>query len=107
MDLLAIDRTDLIILEGGSVRNFAGKNLGDIINTVLPYAYSLAGIILLLLLIAGGLGLMTSAGDPKKVESAQKRITNAIIGIVIIFASYWIIQLLSTLLGIERLNIFK
>ena len=107
MDLLALDRTDLIILERDSVRNLAGKNLGDIINTVLPYIYSIAGILLLLYLIMGGLGLMTSAGDPKKVESAQKRITNAIIGIVIIFASYWIIQLLSTLLGIERLNIFK
>jgi hypothetical protein len=55
----------------------------------------------------GGLGLMTSAGDPKKVEASKHRITNAIIGIVIIFASYWIIQLVSTLLGVERFNIFE
>ncbi len=86
---------------------FKGATIGDIVSELLPFVYSIAGILLLLYLIMGGLGLMTSAGDPKKVESAQKRITNAIIGIVIMFASYWIVQLLSTILGIEALNIFS
>ncbi len=85
----------------------APTSIGDLINDILPLIYSIAGILLLLYLIMGGLGLMTSAGDPKKVEASKHRITNAIIGIVIIFASYWIIQLVSTLLGVERFNIFE
>lgn len=82
-------------------------SIGDVINDILPYIYSLAGIVLLLLLISGGIGLMTAAGDPKKVESSQKRITSAIIGVIIIFISFFVVQFLSRLLGIERLNIFN
>lgn len=82
-------------------------SIGSFITSLFPYIFSLAGIVLLLYLIMGGLGLMTSAGDPKKVEASKQRITNAITGILIIFASFWIVQIISSLLGIEAFNIFK
>ena len=53
-------------------------------------------------LITGGVSLMTSTGDPKKVEAAKARITSALIGLVIIFTAYWIVQIVGYLLGIPN-----
>jgi len=47
---------------------------------------------------------MTSAGDPKKVQSARDKITGALIGFVIIFVAYWIVQLVSLFLGVGALR---
>jgi hypothetical protein len=44
---------------------------------------------------------MTSQGDPKAAQSAQGKITNAIIGFVIIILAFFIVQLAGQLLGIE------
>ena len=87
---------------------FQGKKLADIITDLFPYLFGAAGIILVLYLLSAGFGLMTSGGDPKKIQSAQGKITNAIVGIVIIFTSFWIVQLVGKFLGVENItNIFK
>jgi hypothetical protein len=64
------------------------QTIGRIINIVL----GLLGIILVALIIYAGYLWMTAAGDPKKVETAQKIIRNAIIGLAIILASFGIAQ---------------
>lgn len=80
---------------------FAGDSIGDVINAFIPIIFSIAGLLLFGLLIWGGFELLTSAGDPKKTESAKSRLTSAIIGFVIIFAAYWIIQILEVVFGIN------
>jgi len=77
------------------------NNIGDIVSRLIPYIFGIAGIALLLMIIFSGFQMLTSAGDPKALESAQKRLVNAIIGFVIIFAAYWIIQFIGKILGIE------
>lgn len=77
------------------------SNIGDIINVLIPYIFALAGIILLFLIIWGGFGYLTSGGDPKKVESARGKLTHAIIGFIIIFVAYWLVQILETIFGIQ------
>lgn len=69
-------------------------NLASLVTNALPLIFSIAGIFLLLYLVWGGFDFLTSMGDPKKAASAQGKITNAVIGFVIIFAAYWIVQLL-------------
>ena len=63
-----------------------------------------AGIILFLYLIFGGFTIATAAGSPENADKGKKAITNAIMGFVIIFASYWIIQIIQVLTGIPILN---
>ena len=84
----------------------AGKfvTIGDIINKLLPYTFRLAGLIMFLILIWGGFELLTSAGNPEKVKSAQGKITSAIVGFIIIFAAYWIVQILEIVFGITILG---
>ncbi len=85
---------------------FTGEsgNIGNIISTLLPYLFTISGIILLLYLIYGGLQLMLSRGDPKGVQAAQGKITTAIIGFIIIFIAYWLVQLLGKVLGLTQIG---
>lgn len=100
--------SSLSSLEQSLKLKFAGKTIGDIINEALKYIFPAAGLILLLYLIYGGYQLMLSGGDPKAVESGKQKITSAIIGFVIVFISYWLVQIIGEVLGIEVIgNIFK
>jgi len=74
--------------------------IGEIISKFLPYIFAIAGIILFVFLILGGFELLTSAGDPEKAKKAQRRITSALIGFLIIFLAYWLTQLLEVIFGI-------
>ncbi|OGV89601.1 hypothetical protein A2Z41_02635 [Microgenomates group bacterium RBG_19FT_COMBO_39_10] len=80
---------------------FASGNIGNIINALVPYIFALAGLALLLVLILAGFEMMTSAGDPKKMESAKGRLTGAVIGFVIIFVAYWLVQILEVIFGLK------
>lgn len=72
----------------------------QIINSLLDYVFPLAGLLLLIYLLYGGFQYLTSGGDPKKIESAKKILTYAITGFVIIFIAFWLVQIVSRILGI-------
>lgn len=70
--------------------------IGDIIS----YALGFVGVIFLILMIAGGLMWMTAAGNDERVNKAKSLITNAVIGMVIVFSAYAITYFVTnTLLG--------
>lgn len=90
----------------GEANNFKSlTGVGNTISLFVNLAFVLAGLILLFFFIVGGIGLMGSAGqnDPQKAEQAKKTLTSAVIGFVIVFASYWIVKLIGQLLGIDNL----
>ena len=76
----------------------------DFISQILPNIYIISGVLLLVYLVFGGFLMITSAGNPDEAAKGQKIITNAIMGFVIIFASYWIIQILEIITGIQILG---
>lgn len=83
------------------------NTLGGIVSAFLPYVFGLAGITLFLYFIWGGFTIMMSKGDPKATAAGKDRITRAIVGFVIIFAAYWIVQILGLVFGISQFkNIF-
>ena len=77
-------------------------NIAGVINGILPYIFAAASIGLLVYLILGGFQLMTSRGDPKAAQGAQGKITNAIIGFVIIIFAYIIVQLFGRIFGLQN-----
>ena len=84
------------------------QTLGTIVSILFYYLFTLAGLLLLLYLIFGGLSLMLSRGDPKAVQSAKAKITSALMGFIVVFASYWIVQIVGKVLGLDAItNIFK
>ena len=81
--------------------------LGGIVGALIPYIFAAAGLLLLLYLLYGGFQLMVSGGDPKKIQSGKEKITGGLIGFIIVFLAFWIVQIIARLLGIQAIiNIF-
>jgi len=66
-----------------------------------------AGIFFLFQVIIAGYNYLSAGGDAKLIETAGKKITNAIIGLLIVVVAYAFLSLLGTLLGVEFLDINK
>ena len=77
----------------GPVTKF--ESLGDIINAVIKIIFPLALFILFVYLLWSGFDMVRNLGNAKLVESAKLRITNAIIGIILLSLSYWLAQIAS------------
>jgi len=75
------------------------SSIGGIISTFLNYAFVIAGLILFIMIIWGGFEMLSGAGDPKAQEAAKKRITASALGFILLFASYWIMQILGIVTG--------
>lgn len=83
--------------------NFADKKLGDVISGLFPYIFGFAGLALFVMLIWGGITLMTAAGDPAKTKDGYGKLSAGFIGFLIIFVSYFIAQIVEVVLGIKIL----
>ncbi len=77
------------------------KDLEFLFGNVVSAALGLAGIVLFILLLVGGFKYITSGGDPKATESAQKTITYAILGLILILVSFLILVLIKTITGVD------
>ena len=77
------------------------KDLEVVFSNTLNIAVALAGIVLFIMLIIGGLGYLTSTGDPEKVKKSGAILTWAIVGFVLLIASWFILKLLSQFTGID------
>ncbi|HET7098618.1 MAG TPA: hypothetical protein VFI61_00050 [Patescibacteria group bacterium] len=83
-------------LGGGVPSDVAG-----IINNAVPFIFGAAGMLLLVYLVLGGLQMMTSKGDPKAMQGAQGKISNALIGFLIVIVAYAVVSILGTALHIN------
>ncbi len=82
----------------------ASTGKGDIIGvvgTIIDLVLGYLGLVFLVLTIYGGLIWMTAGGNPENVKKAKSLITNAVIGLFIIFASYGIAHLVFSLVGVQ------
>ncbi len=90
-----------------------GGNFGGLLNitvvSIIQGAINLvligAALVFFFVLVIGGIQWITSGGDKAGSESARKRITNALIGLAIVFAAWAIIQLIQTLFGVNIVNL--
>ena len=77
-----------------------------VLHNVLLWLFGLAGIAAAFLIIYSGIRFLTSGGDPKQVEGARKTMTYAIIGLVIILTSFFIIQAIGIITGATCISVF-
>lgn len=103
--LLTLDLSKSFVLQPGGVAvNKTYGNFASFLNLLLPNIMVFAGIILFLLLVFGGFTIIASAGNPKGTEQGKQAITGAIIGFLVIFAAYWIIQIIQVITGVQIFN---
>jgi hypothetical protein len=93
-------------LVGDKTPLLAGENstIGGLIGTAVRLFFPIAVFALLAMLISSGYQYMVSAGDPKSTAKAQQGITYAVVGFVIIFASWFIVNYFGTLLRITQIT---
>jgi hypothetical protein len=84
---------------GLTTANFAG-----LIGSLIQLIFVLAVIVALLYLVYGGFRWLVSGGDKTQVGAAREHIVAAIIGLVIIFLSYFILNLILTFFNIGSLT---
>ena len=84
---------------GPEVTSF--PDLGQLMASGLQIALLAAGLIVLVMVIWGGIQYVTSGGDKELAQAAQKRITAALVGLVIVVAAYAIALILEKVLGIR------
>ncbi len=77
-----------------------------IVANILNIIISLAGVVLLLMLIMGGFGYITSGGDKEKAAKAKNTLTYAILGLLVILGAWLIIRLIEEFTGLN-LHIFQ
>jgi hypothetical protein len=75
--------------------------LGSLVSRILIFSIGFAGLVFLVQLIVSGFGLMTAAGDPGKVQSAQKGLTSGLIGLIVVISAFFLIQILTGILGLN------
>ena len=69
-------------------------SLTSLITNLIRSIVALSGVVLLVMLLAGGISFLFSGGDQKKLEKAKGTITNALIGFTVLVGSYLILLLI-------------
>ena len=88
----------------GPLANPSGTGIetfSNFISSVIGLMTIIAIIWFIFSFITGAIGIVASGGDKNALESAKKKITTGIIGLVVVIAAIFVIQLLGFLLGIS------
>ena len=103
--LLAVNIKELPLGPGKTLEN-TYPTFSVLVNLILKNSITIAGTILLGLLIYGGVTYIIGAGgsDPKKTAQGQKAITSALMGFGVVVFTYSIIQIIQVITGLEILN---
>ena len=88
---------------GSTFKSPFGQTLevGDLVSLILTGSLTVAGIIVLFLIIFAGFSIMMAAGgdNPEQAAKGKQAATAALFGFLIIFVAYWIIQLIEVITG--------
>lgn len=93
------------ILKGDSGSDLAGAESGSlffkIISGLLAFMMLLGIILVLINLVQAAIDWIGSGGDTGKIEKSRDRLTNALIGLIVLAASYAVWTLVREFLGVE------
>ena len=80
------------------------RDINDIIVLILNYTkrvFSLIGVLGFIMFIYGGMRMILSFGNPESFKTGQKALVYAVVGIIIAFSAYMLINFLLTALGVD------
>lgn len=75
------------------------EGISRLLSNLIALFYAVAAIVLIFMLLWGAYDWITSEGEKEKVQSAQNKIINAIIGIMLFAVAFAIIQVLGQFTG--------
>lgn len=75
----------------------SGMTIGKLITTGISYLLIIASVVFFFIFVFGGIKWITSGGDEKKVAAARSSITNALIGLAVVFSAWAIMKLIDSI----------
>lgn len=84
--------------------DFPFEDLGTLIGSIITGILFILGLVVFVFILQGGFMYITSGGDAEKVSEAGKKITYAILGAVIIIASYALLRVITDVLDLGRIT---
>ena len=76
-----------------------------LIATFIFWAFNFVGIVAVIFIIISGAKFIMSGGDPKQVDSARRTFVFAIIGLLVVLLSFFVLNTLSNITGVRCINI--
>lgn len=74
-----------------------------LVSRLLLFAISGAGFVFLAQVIMAGYKYLTSLGEPASIQSATKQLLHSLTGLLIVITTFFIIQILETVFGLDIL----
>lgn len=80
--------------------------IGDLVSLIVSNAMVVAGVIVVFLFVAGGIMVISGAGEgnPQSTAKGKAAVTSAMVGFLIVFTSYWIVRIIEQVTGLQILN---
>ncbi len=75
-----------------------------VLNNIINAALVFSGIVALILIIFSGIKFISSKGDQNEIDSAKKTLTYAIIGLIVIFLSFFVVRVIGQITGVEQIS---
>ena len=97
-------------VEGGNFRrlcNFDINSINNAVSTIVTILLIVAVIIALFFLIYGGIKWITSGGDKAQLEGARNTIIAAIVGLILVFLTYFILNFIMQFFGLGTIGAFS
>ena len=76
-------------------------NVITILQKIIGLLAPAAGIAFFIMLIVGGYKFLTYGGDPKAAGGARTTLTFAVLGIILVIASWLILQIIAEVTGVD------
>lgn len=80
------------------------RSVNNSLSFIITALTGLAAVFFLFQFVIGAFNWVNAGGEQKKVQEARDRITQGVMGLVLIVGAYAIVGLIGTVLGIEILN---
>ncbi len=98
------EKIDLKPKAGSQFAPLGNLTIGGIISGLIRFSLVIAALAFFFILVIGGIRWIISGGDKAQTEAARSQITAALVGLVVVFAAWAIVQLINTFFGV---NIFQ
>jgi len=77
------------------------STVSTLINVIVPLLMTVGGFIFLVMLLIGAFTYLTSAGQQEQLKKAQQTLSFAVLGLVIIIASFIIVKVIGIILKVD------
>lgn len=82
----------------------AGNQLNKLISTIIGVMTAVAALYFIFQFIIAGMQWISSGGEKNNLEEARNKITNSLIGLIIVVAAWIIIGVIGNIIGLDILN---